>query len=259
MYLVSKVTGQKYNITVEESWEHGKQQFYYSINLLSDNESATEKYNKIKPLLDNNITQRQIHRITGISRSFIKKVKRGYIPDLTHHLELCNNEIKKIIDIPNYNGWFFDLETKSGTFHAGPGQGLVHNSPRRGDNFVTKKIINYLKSNKNKVLELGNLHAYRDWSHAEDMVKGMHLMMQQPTPDTYALGSGVSYTVEDFVRIAFEKYGLNWEDFVIINKSLKRPSEVPYLRCCSTKLNQLGWKSKYTFETLVEDMIQNDK
>lgn len=258
LFLVSKVTGQKYNITVEESWKFGKQQFYYSINLLSDSESPSIKYDKVNKLLNQNMPQRQIHKITGISRSFIKKVKGGYQPNLTHHLELCNNEIKKIINIPNYNGWFFDLETSSGTFHAGVGQGVVHNSPRRGDNFVTKKITNYLKGEIKYKLELGNLDAYRDWSHAKDMVRGMHLMMQQPESDTYAIGSGKSYSVKNFLEIAFSKKNLNWEDYVIINENLKRPSEVPYLRCLSTKLNNLGWKQDFTFDMLVEDMLYNE-
>lgn len=278
LFLVSKVTKQRYNLTIEESWEHGKQQFYYSINLLSDRLSAIEKYNKVKSLLDQNIPQRRIHRETGISRSFIRKIKNGYIPNNTHHLELCSNEIKKIIDIPNYEGWFFDLATSSGTFHAGVGQAVVHNSPLRGEEFVTRKItkwigdfikhvefnVNDLSYNKNDIngfpyLYLGNLEAVRDWGHAEDYTFGMYLMMQHETPDDYVLATGEGRTIKEFVELAFKRANLDWEKCVKIDPKLYRPTEVDYLRGIANKAsNTLGWSHKYTFKQLVHEMVDED-
>lgn len=186
IYLTTKVTGQKYNITVEESWRWGKQQFYYSINFLSDNTSKTEKYNIVKDLIGKSLSQREIHRQTGISRGFIRKVQNGYCPDDTHHLELCSNEIKKIIEIPNYSGWFFDLETSSGTFHAGIGQGVVHNSPRRGENFVTRKITKtlcniYKDFHNDSCMWIGNMDAKRDWGDARDYCINLDVPILTPS------------------------------------------------------------------------------
>lgn len=286
LFLVSKVTGQKYNITIEESCKHGKQQFYYSINLLSNNKSPTEKYKKIKPLLDQGVPQRKIHRITGVSRSFIKKVKNGYIPNTTHHLEKCSNEIKKIIDIANYDGWFFDLETSSGTFAAGVGQAVIHNSPRRGDKFVTKKIIKWIKAFKEwktspinqfsdirfdkdyiisenerfPKLRLGNLDAIRDWGYAKDYVQAMHLMLDADTPDDFVVATGVANTVRDFLNDAFLYCGIqDWTNFVIIDPEFYRPAEVDFLKGDSTKIREkLNWSPKVDLKQLIEVMFDEE-
>jgi GDP-D-mannose dehydratase len=263
LFLVSKVSGQKYNITIEESWKHNKQQFYYSINLLSDKESNISKYNKVKTLLSKNFSQRQIYRETNISRSFIRKVKNGYIPSDTHHLELCSNEIKKIIDIPNYDGYFFDLETDSGTFHAGVGQAVIHNSPRRGENFLTRKVTKYigkLVNNKtNDTLKLGNLQAYRDWGHAKDYVKAMYLMLQNDEPDDYVVCTGSTQKVLDFVIKVFEIVDLDYTKYVEIDPLLYRPAEVDYLCGRSLKAQKiLGWKPETTFDDLVNEMVHSD-
>src|SRR5690606_12692864 len=88
-----------------------------------------------------------------------------------HHLEIENNVVKKKIEQPFYDGWFFDLETESNTFHCGVGMSHVHNSPRRGETFVTRKITQAaarIKLGKQEILELGNLEAKRDWGHAKD-------------------------------------------------------------------------------------------
>lgn len=293
LYLISHVTGQRYNITVEESWDHGKQQFYYSLNLLSDRESSVSKYERVKNLLNKGITQRQIHRETEISRTFIRKVKNGYIPNNTHHLELPSNEIKKIIDVPNYDGWFFDLETESGTFHAGVGQGVVHNSPRRGEKFVTRKITKWigefkkwmdkydiepskLINEKDEVyiggrtsrdqgfqfpkLRLGNLDAKRDWGFAGDYCKAMWLMLQQSEPDDYVIATGETYSVRDFLDAAFGYIGINnWDDYVVIDPKFYRPAEVDYLLGdCSKAKEKLGWEPKTDFKGLVEMMVEAD-
>ena len=135
-----------------------------------------------------------------------------------------------------------------------------HEGPRRGDNFVTKKITNYIKSLKNgnkEKLKLGNINAYRDWSHAKDMVRCMWLMLQEDKPDTYCVGSGSTYSVQEFLDLSFRLSGFNFVDFVEIDESLKRPSEVPFLKCISRKaFNKLGWIPEYSFKDLVEDMLK---
>jgi len=291
IFLVSKVTGQKYNITVEESWAHGKQQFYYSINLLSDRKNSITKYHEVKSLLDQGIAQRKIHRETGISRSFIKKVKNGYKPQNTHPMERCNKEIKKIIDIPNYNGWFFDLETSSGTFHAGIGQGLVHNSPRRGEQFVTRKITKWLGefcrwkdeidnqqlditdsnflfkrfphgsvASQFPKLRLGNVDAYRDWGHSNCYVKAMWMMLQSE-PKDYVVATGEAHSVRDFLKEAFKCIGIdNYEDYYVVDPEFFRPCEVPYLCGNAAEIqNDLGWKPEVKFNKLVKMMVDNDQ
>lgn len=264
IYLVSKVTGQEYNITVEESVEHGEQQFYYSINLLSDRITSSEKYNIVKEKLEQKISMRKIHRETKISRTFIKLVNRGYIPPETHHLKLCSNEIKKIIDIPNYDGWFFDLETSSGTFHAGIGQGVVHNSERRGPNFVTRKITlgigSILRGETNKIY-LGNLKAKRDWGHAKDFVKGMYLMLNYKQPEDFVLATGETHSVEEFCKVAFEYAGLgDYSKYIEVDPRFYRPAEVDILLGDATKARTLlDWKPEISFTKLVHLMVDGDK
>ena len=276
LYLISQVTGQKFNITIEESWKHGKQQFYYSINLLSDKLNSVDKYDIIQKLqsTEPQISQREIYRRTGFSRMFISKIFNGYCPVNTHHLEKTPNEIKKIIHISNYDNWFFDLETESGTLHAGLGVGLVHNSPRRGNDFVTQKIAKYIKylvgcfenggmfnnyaqsGMKFDFLELGNLDAYRDWGHARDYVEAMWLMMQRQTPKDYVIATGITHSIRDFLDAAFNTLDIGWDRYVKINPKYYRPAEVDKLRGdASLARRELDWKPIYTFEKLVEDMV----
>jgi len=282
LFLVSKVTGQEYNITIEESWQWDKQQFYYSINLLSDNKGSLDKYNQIKPMIDQKIPLRQICKQTGISRKFIQKVSRGYVPSNTSVLKKCSNEIKKIIDIPNYSGWFFDLETSSGTFHAGVGQGVVHNSPMRGENFVTRKITKWIgglcaicRDNadisfyddyilcgniKYPKLRLGNLEAKRDWGHAKDYCRAMYLMLQQDAPDDYVVSTQETHSVREFLDVAFKIAHLgDYNNYIVIDPAFYRPAEVDYLLGNSTKARSvLKWSPDYDFPSLVEEMVEHD-
>jgi GDPmannose 4,6-dehydratase len=261
LFLVSKVTNQNYNITVEEGNSWGKHQFYYSINLLSDGKKSVNKYNTVKALLDNSVPTRKISRDTNISRTFITKIKNGYIPKINHHLQKCSNEIKKIIEIPEYDGWFFDLETTSGTFHAGIGQGVIHNSPRRGTNFVTNKVVKTaveIKKGITDKLELGNLDSYRDWGHSYDYVRAMHLIVNHEEPRDWIVATGESRSVRDLCYHTFKKLGLNYEDYVIQNQKFIRPEELKYLRGDSSEIrNKLNWQPKYTFESMLEEMIEH--
>jgi GDPmannose 4,6-dehydratase len=137
-----------------------------------------------------------------------------------------------------------------------------HESPERGENFVTRKIslgVASIKLGLKKKLILGNLDARRDWGYAKDYVEGMHLMLQQKKPDDYVLATGKTYSVKDFCKLAFAEVGLDWKKFVIIDKKFYRPSEVNYLRGdCSKAKIKLKWKHKTSFKSLVKLMVRSD-
>lgn len=267
LYLVTHVTSQKYNITVEESDKWGHLVLYYSINLLSDNpkcnaRESIKKYAVVKPMLDDGKSVLSIYRDTGISTSFIHKVKRGYVPTGKSHLEKPQNEVKKIIEMNDFDGWFFDLETESGTFHCGIGCGYVHNSPRRGETFVTRKITRAatrIKVGLQEKLVLGNLDAKRDWNHAKDVARAIHMMATAPKADDWVVASGEMHSVRDFLTLVFEKLDLDWEEFVDFDPRYLRPTEVDALCGDSTKIRtELGWEPEYTFDQLVDEMVEND-
>ena len=138
-----------------------------------------------------------------------------------------------------------------------------HESPRRGSNFVTSKIIKgacAIKLGKQDNLALGNLDATRDWGHAKDYVKAMWMMMQQDTPGDYVCATGVSHSVRDCCEYVFTKLGMNYEDYVVIDPKYFRPEELRDLKGDATKLkNELGWKADYTFETLMDDMLTEER
>lgn len=140
-----------------------------------------------------------------------------------------------------------------------------HESPRRGENFVTRKITSYIGKIINKIispdtkLKLGNLQASRDWGHAKDYVYGMYLMLQQNQADDFVLSTGETYTVQNFLEKAFELVDLNWENYVVIDPELYRPCEVNYLKGDSSKArSQLGWIPTVSFTNLVADMVTSD-
>jgi GDPmannose 4,6-dehydratase len=136
-----------------------------------------------------------------------------------------------------------------------------HESPRRGSNFVTQKIVKAAKEIKaglRNELALGTLTAKRDWSHAIDMVYGMWLMLQQDEPDEYVLASGETHTVGEFLQLVFDNLGLNLEDYVYIDPELMRPAEVFTLCGDSTKAKtKLDWHPLYNLDALIKDMIDN--
>lgn len=134
-----------------------------------------------------------------------------------------------------------------------------HESPKRGDNFVTKKIINYVrKGDFSEKLELGNLDARRDWGHAEDYVYGMWLMLQQDTPEDYVLSTGTTHSITDFLTMAFTKKGLDWKDHVVSVEKYQRPEDVHHLKGDSSKARSvLGWLPKHDLQSLIDDMMEN--
>ena len=135
-----------------------------------------------------------------------------------------------------------------------------HESPRRGINFVTNKVV--LEAVKIKLglsdeLVLGNLGAMRDWGHAKDYVKGMWLMLQQDQPDDYVLATGESKSVGDLVNYVFDKLDLDSKKYVKTDAKFERAEELHYLRGDSTKARtKLGWEPEYTFETMLDEMIE---
>lgn len=137
-----------------------------------------------------------------------------------------------------------------------------HESPRRGETFVTRKITiaaARIKLGIQDKLYLGNLDAKRDWGHSIDYVNGMWLMLQQKTPDDYVLATGKTHTVKEFLNLTFKLCGLSVKDHVEIDERLFRPHEVPLLLGDPTKANsKLNWHPKFGIKELVKDMYQSD-
>jgi GDPmannose 4,6-dehydratase len=137
-----------------------------------------------------------------------------------------------------------------------------HESPRRGENFVTRKITRSatrIKLGLQKQLTLGNLEARRDWGFAGDYVEAMWLMMQQEKPDDYVIATGESHSVRDFLELAFARLELDWNKHVELDPRFLRPAEVDNLRGDSSKARRvLGWQPKVNFEQLVALMVDAD-
>lgn len=146
--------------------------------------------------------------------------------------------------------------------HASSGILFNHESPMRGETFVTRKITMAaanIKLGRQKTLELGNLDARRDWGFAGDYVEAMWMMLQQEQPDDYVIATGESHTVKEFLEKTFEIAGLKVEDHLRINPRLYRPHEVPHLLGDASKAREkLGWKPKVGFDQLVEMMYRED-
>jgi GDPmannose 4,6-dehydratase len=179
------------------------------------------------------------------------------------HLRKDLAEVKRVIEEPHFEGWLYDITTESERFHAGVGELIIHNSPRRGKEFVTRKItdgVARIKLGLAKELRLGNLDSQRDWGFAGDYVRAMWLMLQQDTPDDFVIATGRTHSVRDFVRIAFESAGLgSYEPYVVLDERFVRPAEVDLLIGDPSKAKRvLGWEPKVSFEELVEMMVRAD-
>ena len=137
-----------------------------------------------------------------------------------------------------------------------------HEGPRRGFEFVTRKItstVARIRAGQASELRLGNLDARRDWGHAEDYVRAIHLMLQLEDPDDFVISSGESHTVREFCELAFGEVGLNYRDHVVVDERFYRPAEVESLIGDSSKARRvLNWHPGYTFTELVRLMVQND-
>jgi GDPmannose 4,6-dehydratase len=136
-----------------------------------------------------------------------------------------------------------------------------HESPRRGLEFVTRKIthaVARIKLGLADELRLGNLQAKRDWGFAGDYVRAMWLMLQQAQPEDYVVGTGETHTVEEFVQVAFDHVGLDWRQYVVIDPQFFRPAEVDLLLSDPSKAHSLPWRPEVTFEGLVKMMVDAD-
>jgi GDPmannose 4,6-dehydratase len=146
--------------------------------------------------------------------------------------------------------------------HASNGILFNHESPRRGKEFVTRKItatIPLLVTGEQKELRLGNLDARRDWGHARDYVKAMQAMLQLDEPIDVVVGTGEAHSVREFLDAAFGVAGLDWEDYVVVDPKFFRPAEVDYLCADTTKITEtVGWQPETTFTELVEEMVTAD-
>lgn len=146
--------------------------------------------------------------------------------------------------------------------YAASGILFNHESPRRGYEFVTRKIshaVARIKRGLQHELVLGNLEARRDWGFAGDYVKAMHLMLQQPEPDDYLVATGISHSVREYCEVAFGHVGLDWRDFVRTDARFQRPAEVDYLIGDATKARErLGWAPTVDFDGLVRMMVDAD-
>jgi len=187
-------------------------------------------------------------------------VERG--PKKGRHLLKPSGGLKHVIPEP-YTGWLYDIQTASGTFHAGVGELVIHNSPRRGLEFVTRKVshgVAMIAKGKADRIELGNLDAKRDWGYAPEYVEAMRRMLQQPKPDDYVIATGESHTVREFVELAFREVGIEkWEKYVRTDPKHLRPAEV-YTLCgdASKAKRVLGWKAKTKMPQLVKIMVKAD-
>lgn len=138
-----------------------------------------------------------------------------------------------------------------------------HSGPRRGEAFVEQKIVKtaveislHLKNR----LDLGNIHSHRDFGASKDYVRAMHFILQQPTPDNYVVATGETRTIGDVLRYVFNKLNLSIEDYVTVSdEQMLRPNELPYLKGDSGKIRALGWLPEYTFESMIDEMIEHWK
>lgn len=161
-----------------------------------------------------------------------------------------------------YGHWITINYRESYNMHATSGILFNHESPRRGIEFVTRKVTNAvakIKLGLAKELRLGNLDARRDWGFAGDYVKAMWLMLQQDAPDDFVIATGQTYSVRHLCELAFDRVGLNYEDYVVLDERFMRPAEVDLLIGSPAKAKEkLGWEPETSFEQLVNMMVDAD-
>lgn len=138
-----------------------------------------------------------------------------------------------------------------------------HESPRRGSNFVTNKVVKTaveIKKGLKNQLELGNMDSYRDWGHSKDYVRAMNMIINHDIPDDFVVATGKTNSVREMTKYVFDQLDLNYENHVIQNKKFMRPEELKYLRGDCSKLKKtFGWEPEYTFEALLDEMIEHWK
>ncbi len=178
------------------------------------------------------------------------------------HLRKEPAEIRRIEPAVIFDDWVFDIETESNVLCAGVGRVVVHNSERRGETFVSRKITRAatrIKLGLQDKLYLGNLDARRDWGYARDYVEAMWLMMQADKPEDYVIATGETHSIREFLDEAFGYLDLDWNKYVEIDPRYYRPTEVDLLLGDATKArDELGWEPKVNFKELVRLMMDSD-
>ena len=161
-----------------------------------------------------------------------------------------------------YGHWITVNYRESYDLHASSGILFNHESPRRGIEFVTRKVthgVARIKAGLDKEMRLGNLDAQRDWGYAKDYVRAMWLMLQRDTPDDFVIATGETHSVRELCEVAFGHVGLDFEEFVTIDQAFIRPAEVDLLVGDASKASKdLGWKCETDFETLITMMVDAD-
>lgn len=144
--------------------------------------------------------------------------------------------------------------------HACNGILFNHESPRRGSNFVTNKVVKgavKIKKGLQSKLELGNMDSYRDWGHSKDYVRAMHMIVNHHEPDEFIVATGETHSVRDLCETVFSKLDLDYRDYVVQNPKFMRPEELKYLRGDSQRTRDvLGWEPEYTFSSMLDEMIE---
>jgi GDPmannose 4,6-dehydratase len=180
------------------------------------------------------------------------------------HLRKNPAEVRRVEPAsPADDEWVFDIETASGRFCAGVGRLVISNSPRRGLEFVTRKITWHaaaIKHGLEKELRLGNLDAERDWGYARDYVEAMWLMLQRDVPEDYVIATGKAHSVRECCEVAFDEAGLgDFQEYVTIDPAFVRPAEVDHLIGDPSKAERdLGWRPQTSFEELIRLMTRSD-
>lgn len=206
--------------------------------------------------------EQKSHSGTSTKSSFLINLGSGSVPGAKGAgLRKPQDEVRKV-EVEPFEGWTFDLATESGVFAAGVGLVVIHNSPRRGETFVTRKItraVARIKAGIQDTLYLGNLDAKRDWGYAPEYVEAMWMMLQQDEPGDLVIATGESHSVREFAEVAFSHAGLDHEKHVEIDPKYFREAEVDYLLGDPSKAKQLlGWEPKVRFEELARIMVDAD-
>jgi GDPmannose 4,6-dehydratase len=145
--------------------------------------------------------------------------------------------------------------------HAVNGILFNHESPRRGSNFVTNKVVKAacnIKLGKQDKLELGNMDSYRDWGHSKDYVRAMHAIMNHDTPDDFVVSTMETHSVREMCEVVFSYLGMDYKKYIVQNPKYVRPEELPYLKGDSTKIREtLGWEPEYTFKEMMHEMCDH--
>lgn len=218
-------------------------------------------------------------QVTGIGVTNMLEAARIVKPEARFYQASSSEMFGKVVETPQkettpfyprspygvakvYGHWITVNYRESFNMFACSGILFNHESPRRGVEFVTRKVtdaVARIKLGKQKELRLGNLDAKRDWGFAGDYVKAMWLMLQQEQADDYVIATGETHTVQELVEIAFGHAGLKWQDHVVIDPKFVRPAEVDLLLGDPNKAKKkLGWELEVSFERLVKMMVESD-